>query len=57
MQPRGFTFAGAAAGIKKEGLDLGLIFSERTAAAAAVFTKSRRSGWLLFAVGPMRTRS
>ncbi|MCX7671874.1 MAG: bifunctional glutamate N-acetyltransferase/amino-acid acetyltransferase ArgJ [Anaerolineae bacterium] len=40
--PRGFTFAGVAAGIKKNGaLDLALIVSERPCAAAAVFTQNR----------------
>jgi glutamate N-acetyltransferase/amino-acid N-acetyltransferase len=38
--PRGFKFAAAAAGIKKEGLDLGLICSDRNATAAAVFTQN-----------------
>ena len=36
--PRGFTFSAAACGLKKSGLDLGLIVSETPAAAACVFT-------------------
>lgn len=40
--PRGFTFASAASGIKKRGgPDVGLIASDRPAAAAAVFTTNR----------------
>src|SRR4051812_9818864 len=38
--PQGFKLAAGAAGIKKDGLDLGLIYSERPAAAAAVFTRN-----------------
>ena len=39
---KGFTYAAVAAGIrKKERLDLGLIFSEKPAVAAGVFTRSR----------------
>lgn len=38
--PRGFKTAAVAAGIKKSGLDLGLLYSEQPAAAAAVFTKN-----------------
>jgi glutamate N-acetyltransferase/amino-acid N-acetyltransferase len=38
--PNGFTLAAVAAGIKKKGLDLGLIVSEPAAAAAAVFTRN-----------------
>jgi glutamate N-acetyltransferase / amino-acid N-acetyltransferase len=38
--PRGFKFAAVAAGIKKEGFDLGIICSDRTATAAALFTKN-----------------
>jgi glutamate N-acetyltransferase/amino-acid N-acetyltransferase len=39
--PRGFTFAAAACGLKKDsGLDLALLVSETPAAAAAVFTKN-----------------
>lgn len=39
---KGFKAAGIAAGIKKNGEnDLGLIFSEKSATAAAVFTKNR----------------
>lgn len=38
---KGFKFKGIAAGIKKDGKkDLGIIYSERPAAAAAVFTKN-----------------
>jgi glutamate N-acetyltransferase / amino-acid N-acetyltransferase len=36
--PRGFSFASAACGLKKSGLDLGLLVSEVQSAAAAVFT-------------------
>jgi len=39
--PRGFTFAAAACGLKKSGLDLALLVSEIPAAAAAVFTTNR----------------
>jgi glutamate N-acetyltransferase / amino-acid N-acetyltransferase len=39
--PRGFTFAAAACGLKKSGLDLALLVSETPAAAAAVFTTNR----------------
>ncbi len=40
--PLGFTFAGVAAGIKKNGAaDLALIVSERPCTAAAVFTQNR----------------
>jgi len=38
--PEGFKIAGAVAGIKKSGLDLGLLYSTRPATAAAVFTKN-----------------
>jgi len=39
---KGFTYSAVAAGIrKKERLDLGLIFSEKPAVAAGVFTKNR----------------
>ena len=38
--PLGFKISAIRAGIKKEGLDLGLIYSERPATAAAVFTKN-----------------
>ena len=38
--PHGFKLAGTAAGIKKEGLDLGLITSETAAIGAAIFTKN-----------------
>jgi glutamate N-acetyltransferase/amino-acid N-acetyltransferase len=38
--PQGFKATAAAAGIKKSGLDLGLIVSDRPATAAAVFTKN-----------------
>src|ERR1041385_3665198 len=38
--PQGFKTAAVAAGIKKQGLDLGLIYSENPAAAAAVFTRN-----------------
>jgi glutamate N-acetyltransferase / amino-acid N-acetyltransferase len=39
--PRGFSFAAAACGLKKSGLDLALLVSEVPAAAAAVFTTNR----------------
>jgi glutamate N-acetyltransferase / amino-acid N-acetyltransferase len=39
--PRGFRFAATACGLKKSGLDLGLILSEVPAVAAAVFTTNR----------------
>jgi glutamate N-acetyltransferase/amino-acid N-acetyltransferase len=38
--PVGFKIAAAAAGIKKSGLDLGLLYSDRPATTAAVFTKN-----------------
>jgi glutamate N-acetyltransferase / amino-acid N-acetyltransferase len=38
--PLGFKTTGLSAGIKKSGLDLGLIVSDRPAVAAAVFTKN-----------------
>jgi len=38
--PQGFKLASVAAGIKKSGLDLGFIFSDRPAVTAAVFTKN-----------------
>lgn len=38
--PQGFKAAAVASGIKKQGLDLGLIYSARRATAAAVFTKN-----------------
>ena len=39
--PRGFSFSSAACGLKKSGLDLGLLISEMPAAAAAMFTTNR----------------
>ncbi len=39
--PAGFRAAGVACGIKKSGLDLALIVSDRDASAAAVFTTNR----------------
>ena len=39
--PRGFSFAAAACGIKKSGLDLALLVSETPTSAAAVFTTNR----------------
>lgn len=39
--PRGFSFSAAACGLKKSGLDLGLLASESPAAAAAMFTTNR----------------
>src|SRR5689334_508344 len=38
--PQKFSFSAVAAGIKKEGLDLGLIYSSEPASAAAVFTRN-----------------
>ena len=38
--PLGFKISGVRAGIKKEGLDLGLIYSDRPATAAAVYTQN-----------------
>ncbi len=40
MIPKGFQFAGCEAGIKKNGNDIGLIYSEKECTAAAVFTKN-----------------
>lgn len=39
--PRGFSFSAAACGLKRKGLDLGLIVSEEPASAACVFTTNR----------------
>jgi glutamate N-acetyltransferase / amino-acid N-acetyltransferase len=39
--PRGFSFSSAACGLKKSGLDLGLLVSESPAVAAAMFTTNR----------------
>ena len=39
--PRGFSFSSAACGLKKSGLDLGLLVSEISAVAAAMFTTNR----------------
>lgn len=38
--PKGFSFSTAACGLKKSGLDLGLIVSDSLATTAAVFTKN-----------------
>jgi glutamate N-acetyltransferase/amino-acid N-acetyltransferase len=38
--PEGFKIAGAVAGIKKSGLDLGLLYSDRPATTAVLFTKN-----------------
>jgi glutamate N-acetyltransferase/amino-acid N-acetyltransferase len=38
--PEGFKIAGTAAGLKKNGLDLGLLYSDRPATTAVVFTKN-----------------
>ena len=38
--PEGFKIAAAAAGIRKSGLDLGLLYSDRPATIAVVFTKN-----------------
>lgn len=40
----GFRFAGVRCGIKRQGLDLALLASDRTAAAAGVFTRSTVPG-------------
>jgi glutamate N-acetyltransferase / amino-acid N-acetyltransferase len=39
--PRGFSFSSAACGLKKSGLDLGLLVSETPAVAAAMFTRNQ----------------
>src|SRR5271156_3299065 len=39
--PRGFSYSSSACGLKKSGLDLGLVASETPATAAAVFTTNR----------------
>ena len=39
--PRGFSFSSAACGLKKSGLDLGLLVSETPAVVAAMFTTNR----------------
>jgi glutamate N-acetyltransferase / amino-acid N-acetyltransferase len=39
--PRGFSFSSAACGLKKSGLDLGLLVSETPATAAAMFTRNQ----------------
>lgn len=39
--PRGFSFAAMSCGLKKSGLDLGLLVSETPATAAAMFTQNR----------------
>jgi glutamate N-acetyltransferase / amino-acid N-acetyltransferase len=41
LLPKGFRFAATACGLKKRGLDLGLIVSEIPASAACVFTTNR----------------
>lgn len=41
LLPQGFRFAATACGLKKKGLDLGLITSDVPAAAACVFTRNR----------------
>lgn len=38
LLPRGFTFSAAACGLKKSGLDLGLLLSDVSASAACLFT-------------------
>jgi len=38
--PQGFKLSAVAAGVKKQGFDVGLIISDRPAAAAAVFTRN-----------------
>ena len=40
MAPEGFKIAAAAAGIRRSGLDLGLLYSDRPATTAVVFTKN-----------------
>jgi len=42
--PEGFTAAGVACGIKKEGPDLAVVLCERIANAAGIFTKNRVKG-------------
>ena len=40
VAPQGFKLAATAAGLKKSGLDLGLVYSDRPAAVAALFTRN-----------------
>lgn len=49
LPPRGFTFSAVACGLKKSGLDLGLIVSEVPASAACVFTTNRVQAAPVFA--------
>ena len=49
LLPRGFEFSAMACGLKKSGLDLGLIVSEMPAAAACVFTTNRVQAAPVFA--------
>ena len=44
LLPRGFKAAGVAAGLKPEGLDVGVLFSERPGVSAARFTTNARVG-------------
>lgn len=53
--PRGFTFGAAACGLKKSGLDLGLIVSEFSASAACLFTtNSAKASPVLLSQSHMR---
>jgi glutamate N-acetyltransferase / amino-acid N-acetyltransferase len=47
--PRGFAFSAVSCGLKKSGLDLGLIVSETPASAACVFTTNRVQAAPVFA--------
>lgn len=49
LLPKGFRFAATACGLKKRGLDLGLIVSEFPASAACVFTTNRIQAAPVFA--------
>ncbi len=44
VMPRGFTCAGTNCGLKKEGKDLAIFYSEVAAAAAGVFTRNKFPG-------------
>lgn len=49
LLPRGFEFSAVASGLKKSGLDLGLIVSEFPASAACLFTTNRVQAAPVFA--------
>lgn len=49
--PKGFRFAAIACGVKKSGLDLGLIASDFPASAACLFTKNRVQAAPVFVSG------